>query len=95
MEINNDEYGILSILQRHNAEAALSEITSKFDQFCTYYMTDREGVRGAAFTEVSCYLLTALIESEDDNSMLKGKIESLIADLNKYNSATEVDSHGK
>ena len=95
MEINSDEYGILSILQRHNAEAALTELTSKFDQFCNYYMSDREGIRGAVFTVVSCYLLSALYESEGDNSMLRVKIESLNAGLNKSNSASEVDSHAK
>ena len=82
-EISVDEYGIIEILRKHNAESALSEITAVFDKFCEAYLSSREDIRNGAFTEVNCYLLNAIIESEDDNPTLRQKIESIIDGLDK------------
>ncbi|TMO16743.1 hypothetical protein CWB59_12555 [Pseudoalteromonas sp. S326] len=77
-----DEYGIIEILKKHNAESAFNEITAVFDRFCESYMGSREKIRKGAFTEVNCYLMTALYESHDDTSLLRSKVEELV---NSYN----------
>ncbi|MGK0207611.1 MAG: hypothetical protein ACI8ZA_001607 [Gammaproteobacteria bacterium] len=73
-----DEYGIIGILKKHNAESALNEITAVFDRFCESYMGSREEIRKGAFTEVNCYLMTALIEGEGDPNIIESKITELV-----------------
>lgn len=73
-----DEYGIIEILKKHNAESALNEITAVFDRFCESYMDSREEIRKGAFTEVNCYLMTSLIEGRNDAKLLRSKITDLV-----------------
>mgnify|MGYP005989304623 CR=1 FL=1 len=77
-----DEYGIIEILKKHNAEGALNEIAAVFDGFCESYMGSREEIRKGAFTEVNCYLMTSLIEGRKDAEVLRSKIKDLV---NSYN----------
>ena len=77
-----DEYGIIEILKKHNAEDALNEVTAVFDKFCESYMGSREEIRKGAFTEANCYLMTALYESNEDDVLLRSKLEELV---NAYN----------
>ena len=77
-----DEYGIIEILKKHNAEGALNDITAVFDKFCESYMGSREKIRKGAFTEVNCCLMTALYESHDDTSLLRSKVEGLVDSYN-------------
>lgn len=77
-----DEYGIIEILKKHNAESALNEITVVFDRFCEPYMGSREDIRKGAFTEINCYLMVALYESHDDTSLLRSKVEGLVNSCN-------------
>lgn len=77
-----DEYGIIEILKKHNAESALNEITAVFDRFCESYMGSREDIRKGAFTEVNCYLMTSLIEGRKDAELLRAKITDLVDSYN-------------
>ena len=77
-----DEYGIIEILKKHNAEGALNEIAAVFDKFCESYLSSREKIRKGAFTEVNCYLMTALYESHEDAGLLRSKIEGLVDSYN-------------
>ena len=81
-ELTVDEYGIIEILKKHNAESALNEITAAFDKFCESYMDSREEIRKGAFTEVNCYLMTSLIDGRKDSELLRSKIKDLV---NSYN----------
>lgn len=72
-----DEYGIKDILIRFGAESALSEINEQLDKVCGNYMMDREQCRKAAFTEIKCQLLQAIITTED-NDQLKEEIEKVV-----------------
>lgn len=85
-----DEYGIIEILKKHNAESALNEITAVFDRFCESYMDSREDIRKGAFTEVNCYLITALIEGEKDPNILESKITELV---DAYNNLYAKETH--
>ncbi|URQ87719.1 hypothetical protein J8Z28_07720 [Pseudoalteromonas sp. SCSIO 43088] len=78
-----DEYGILHILKRHNAESALSEIEAVLDAFCNQYMSDHAEIRKSAFVEMVCHLKVAVIESKGDNSVLSTKIKKLIIQLDE------------
>ncbi len=71
-----DEYGIKEILIKHDAESALSEINEQMDKVCGSYMMDRDECRKAAFTEMKCHLLQAIIRTED-NDQLKQEIEKI------------------
>ena len=77
-----DEYGIIEILKKHNAESALNEITAVFDRFRESYMDSREEIRKGAFTEVNCYLMNSLIEGRKDPDILKSKITELVDSYN-------------
>jgi len=71
-----DEYGIKGILIKHDAESALHEINEQMDKVCGSYMMNREECRKAAFTEMKCHLLRAIIKTED-NDHLKKEIEKI------------------
>lgn len=77
-----DEYGIIEILKKHNAESALNDITAVFDRFYESYMGSRESIRKGAFTEVNCYLMTSLIEGRKDAELLRAKITDLVDSYN-------------
>lgn len=79
----NDEYDILDILKRHNAEGALNEIAAAFDRFCETYMGSHDEIRKDAFTEVNCYLMKAVIDCRNDDSALRQKIKSIIEGLDE------------
>ena len=77
-----DEYGMMPILKKHNAEGALKELSELFDMFCSRYMANEEQVRDSAFTEVKCFLLKALIDSRRDDEKLFAIIEGYLENLN-------------
>lgn len=79
----NDEYGILDILKRHNAEGALNEVTAAFDRFCETYMGNHDEIRKDAFTEVNCYLMKAVIDCRNDDSALRQRVKSIIEVLDE------------
>lgn len=78
-----DEYGIIEILKKHNAEDALNEVTAVFDKFCESYMGSREEIRKGAFTEVNCYLMQAIIDCEGDDSALRQRVELITEGLDE------------
>lgn len=85
-----DEYGIIEILKKHNAESALPEVAAKFDSICTQYMRSRERIEKSAFTKVNCYLMQAIIDCEGDDSALRQRIELIIEGLGKEIEAKEL-----
>lgn len=82
-ETQTDEYGILNILKRHKAEAALTEIEAIFNSFCDQYMIEHNEIRKAAFLEMVCCLQFAVIESKGNSSVLSAKIKEFIAQINE------------
>ena len=76
-----DEYGMLPILKRHNADSALKELSELFDMFCNRYMDNRKEARDSAFTEVRCFLMKALIDSGRDSEKLTEIIEGYLKSM--------------
>lgn len=74
-----DEYGIREILNSNNVDVniVLPLINDQLNKVCGNYMMDSETIRKAAFTEIKCFLLQALIKTED-NDELKIEINKLV-----------------
>lgn len=79
-----DEYGIAPILTEYNAMQALPRISAKFDTFCRAYMQTRKSAREAAYVEMNCALMSAVIDSNGDGDALKVRINELIKAYNEY-----------
>lgn len=79
-----DEYGIAPMLTEYNAMQALPRISAKFDAFCRAYMQTRKSAREAAYVEMNCALMSAVIDSEGDGDVLKVKIDELIKAYKEY-----------
>ena len=55
----------------------LPKINKQLDKVCGDYMMDREKCKRAAFTEIKCQLLQAIIKTED-NDQLQVEIKKII-----------------
>ena len=72
-----DEYGIKQILIDNGVGGILPELNKQLDKVCGDYMMDREQCRKAAFTEIKCHLLQAIIKTEG-NDQLQVEIEKIV-----------------
>lgn len=77
-----DEYGLGVILAQHgvNSDNLLPLLNEQLDKVCGNYMVKSDKIKQAAFTEIKCFLLKAIIDSEDD-SKLKSRINKIIESL--------------
>ncbi|MCP4526747.1 MAG: hypothetical protein GY833_12695 [Aestuariibacter sp.] len=81
--VPDDEWGLLPILAKFNAEAALPEIVERFDSFCNAYMSNHDEIKRSANTAMACYLGMALIDSENGKCDLRERISEILAGLNE------------
>lgn len=72
-----DEYGVKQILIDNHVGEILPKINKQLDKVCGDYMMDREKCKRAAFTEIKCQLLQAIIKTED-NDQLQVEIKKII-----------------
>ena len=77
-----DEWGLLPILEKHNASAALPAIEEKFNAFCTEYLDNHAGIEKAVYTKLFCFLSMALIDSEQGKCDLRERIQEITDSLN-------------
>ena len=75
-----DEYKIKPILAKHgiSEEAVCKDLSEHFDKFCNAYMDNRKTARDAAFTEMNCFLMMALMDDESGKESLKDRIKLIV-----------------
>lgn len=73
-----DEWNLIPILKKHNAEGALPEIEKELDKFCGSYIKDSEAIRVDAFIEISYFLNKALYEDSAGKRSLRDSMKEIV-----------------
>lgn len=76
----NDEYGIKPILAKHDIsnEALCKDLSEHFDRFCSEYMDSHDGIMNAAFEEMNCCLMLAVMADRKGETTLKEGVKKII-----------------